>query len=165
MTHSPSSAPSLKPTELIVGVDYDPTCRAAALHAIELARLFDARVHLLHASESPYVGHALNSQTTPADPQDHNVLHALQQNEAQAMATFAASLPAYEAVTWSVESGDPKRVLLDVAHKSPSSWVVLGARKHSALTDWLLGSTAGYVVRHCQVPVLVVPPQSYPSQT
>jgi nucleotide-binding universal stress UspA family protein len=36
--------------------------------------------------------------------------------------------------------------------------LVLGARKHAAIADWFLGSTAGYVVKHCQVPVLVVPP-------
>jgi nucleotide-binding universal stress UspA family protein len=79
------------------------------------------------------------------------------------MAAFTASLPADASlITTSVESGDPRTVLLHYAANNASDWVVLGKRKHSAVADWLLGDLAAYVVRHCQVPVLVVPSEEAP---
>lgn len=149
---------SQTPTQLIVGVDYDATCRAAVRHALVLGRLFNVPVHVLHACTSPYAGHALNSTTALAEPSDHNVLKAMQHQEVQDMQAFMASLGTTEPPAWSIESGDPKRVLLDFTHEHEGSWLVLGARKHAAIAEWLLGSTTNYVVRRCQAPVLVVPP-------
>lgn len=149
---------SQAPTRIIVGVDYDATCRAAVRRALVLGRMFDVPVHVLHACTSPYAGHALNAATAQSEPGDHNVIKAMQQQEVKAMQTFLVSLGTEETPEWSIESGDPKRVLLDFTHQHEGSWLVLGARKHTAIAEWLLGSTTNYVVRHCQAPVLVVPP-------
>lgn len=165
-TPSHTSRAPLAPDAILVGVAYDATCHAAATYGLTLARHFAVPTHLVHASESPYAGHALTSDSIPprsdAPPsrsKESDLLEALRQSEVEAMEAFVASLNANQPITWRVESGDSKSVLLECAQRSPGSWVVLGARRHAALAQWFLGSTAGYVVRHCQVPVLVVPPQ------
>jgi nucleotide-binding universal stress UspA family protein len=165
MTVSKTASSNTTPTVLIVGVDYDATCHIAASHAFALARMFSVPVQLIHACSSPYVGDALSSQTQVPDSGANNVLDALRSQERDDMCRFVASLNADDSVIWRIESGDPKRVLLEHVSKLPGSWLVLGARKHAAVAEWFLGSTAAYVVRHCQRPVLVVPPRAATQST
>jgi nucleotide-binding universal stress UspA family protein len=150
--------PGEPPTRLTVGVDYNATSLSAARHALSIARLFTVPVHLLHATSSPYARQALKSDAPHATFDEHSVLHALEREETLRMEQFVASLGVADVITWSVESGDPKRVLLDHSEEDPKAWLVLGARQHTAISEWFLGSTAGYIVRHCQAPVLVIPP-------
>ncbi len=55
-----------------------------------------------------------------------------------------------------IKTGPPAETIVDTAKKRRSDLIVMGTRGHSALADVLIGSTAGWVVRHSPIPVLVV---------
>jgi len=149
---------SLVPGLILVGTDYGPASVSAANHALELARTFAARVHLVHAWLAPYA--PAGDATYPSE-QDHPDLLALLRRAAHdQMAAFVATLDTSQIIlTTSVESGEPPAVLLRYAESHGCDWVVVGKRSMSPVAEWLMGNVAAYVVRHCQVPVLVVPSQ------
>lgn len=159
--------PPLVPHAILVGTDYSTESLGAARHALGLARTFSARVHLLHAWVAPYaevapsaaLGSSQVGEPAPDLGHNHPDLLALMRRAAEdQMAEFTASLGANDVtITASVESGDPRTVLLHYAQNHACDWVVVGTRTRSLVAEWFLGNVASYVVRHCQVPVLVVP--------
>lgn len=150
------------PTALLVGTDYSPQSVHAAKEAFRLARLFNARVHLLHAWVAPYSAPSPPVEEGPS-PEHPNLLVLVRREAEAQMAEFLATLGSAEvSVTTSVESGDPRKVLLEYAQANGCDWVILGKRRLSAVAEWFLGDVAAYVVRHCQVPVLVVPSAEAP---
>ncbi len=159
MTLPAISPPPVAPARIIVGVDYDETCRAATLHALALGCLFNVRASVARkrvALHGPC--REFRDATNRSDGSPFDTRPSARRNSSHGGVRELVGVARPHCL--SVESGDPKQVLLDFVHKDLGSWLVLGARKHSAVSEWFLGSTAGYVVRHCQVPVLVVPPLS-----
>lgn len=145
------------PRLILVGVDYSSASAKAAQYAIDLARSVGARVHLVHAWQAPYA----NDDQTPSEVPHGaapNLLQMLRISANDAMKQFVAQLDASGVeVSTKVESGDPRRILLNAAETLGCDWIVVGKDTHSTIAEWFLGNVANYVVRHCQVPVLVVP--------
>lgn len=56
-----------------------------------------------------------------------------------------------------VEEGTPWRKILEVADEIKADVIVMGTRKHNALEQMLMGSTATKTLSHSKRPVLVVP--------
>lgn len=162
MNDTPASLPRL----LLVGVDYSPESARAAEYAIALARNVGARVHLFHAWVAPYAdAHppAVDMHPQPVTAAHPDLLALVRRAAEDNMAGFASALDtAGVAVTTQLESGDPKRLLLEHATTHDGTWLVLGKRTLSPVAEWFLGNVAAYVVRHCQVPVLVVPREPTP---
>lgn len=153
------SASSL-PRTILIGVDYSPSSLKAAEFGLELATRVGAQVLLVHAWVAPYA-----SATPSHGPRmDHpNLLDMVRRTAEDAMRQFLAALPTHGVtVSTAVESGDPRSVLLNFCEKHRCDWVVVGKHTHSAVAEWFLGNVAAYVVRHCQVPVLVVPSHDTP---
>jgi len=61
-----------------------------------------------------------------------------------------------EGVLSSVRHGDPRRVIVDQAREWGADLIIIGARGHSALERWLIGSVAQNVVAHAPCSVEVV---------
>jgi nucleotide-binding universal stress UspA family protein len=71
--------------------------------------------------------------------------------------TVAESLDSTElSVETSVRHGDPRRVIVDEAGEWGADLILIGARGHSALERWLIGSVAQNVVAHAPCSVEVV---------
>jgi nucleotide-binding universal stress UspA family protein len=71
--------------------------------------------------------------------------------------TVADSLKSTElSVDTSVRHGDPRRVIVDEAMQWGADLIIIGARGHSALERWLIGSVAQNVVAHAPCSVEVV---------
>jgi nucleotide-binding universal stress UspA family protein len=160
-THLP-----LVPGSILVGTDYSAESMNAANQALALARALSARVHLLHAWVAPHANVAPVAGGTgePAPQLEHPNLLTLMRREAEnQMTEFSAALDTTGVtVTTGVESGDPRSVLVHYAENHACDWVVVGTRSLSAVAEWFLGNVATHVVRHCQVPVLVVPSKTAP---
>ncbi|MBA4501561.1 universal stress protein [Marinobacterium marinum] len=56
-----------------------------------------------------------------------------------------------------VEEGTPWRKILEIADEIKADVIVMGTRKHSALGQMLMGSTATKTLTHSKRPVLIVP--------
>ncbi len=55
-----------------------------------------------------------------------------------------------------VRHGDPRRVIVEEAREWGADLIIIGARGHSALERWLIGSVAQNVVAHAPCSVEVV---------
>lgn len=60
-------------------------------------------------------------------------------------------------VTSRVEEGTPWKTILRVADEIDADVIVMGTRTHSAMGQFLLGSTANKVMHNSKRPVLIVP--------
>ena len=56
-----------------------------------------------------------------------------------------------------VEEGTPWKTILRVADEIDADVIVMGTRTHSAMGQFLLGSTANKVMHNSKRPVLIVP--------
>lgn len=56
-----------------------------------------------------------------------------------------------------VEEGVPWKTIIEVADDIDADVIVMGTRTHSAVGQFLLGSTANKVMHHSKRPVLIVP--------
>jgi nucleotide-binding universal stress UspA family protein len=140
---------------VLVPIDFSDTSRAALRYAVDLAKRFHSRLHLLHVFPDPvrqpwvfeaglagYVeGLALRREET---------IVAL-----RALATEAHLDPRH--TTTRVVDGAAHHEIIDYARKQGVDLIVMGTHGHGALTHLLLGSVAERVVRHALCPVLVVP--------
>ncbi len=62
-----------------------------------------------------------------------------------------------DSVTSRVEEGTPWKTILRVADEIDADVIVMGTRTHSAMGQFLLGSTANRVMHNSKRPVLIVP--------
>jgi nucleotide-binding universal stress UspA family protein len=139
-------------SRILVAVDGSEGSRKAAGFAVELARSSNARLLLLTVLEQPWVvpfGPMDSFVIGPKEDQDRVVAARKQLDE------FSAALPA-EQVEKHVEVGEPADVIVEQADKLSADMIVMGARGHSAVSRWLLGSVSDRVVHHARKPVTVV---------
>lgn len=142
---------------LIVGVDGSPAAVAALEWALEQARLTNARIVAIAASEPPPV------MTTSAGLTEGVLVPGVIEDdemtaEAERWLTDAITSLAVEAgrvVERQVAHGDPATVLLDAAREA--DLLVLGNHGRGALASAVLGSVAQRCAHHAVCPLVLVP--------
>lgn len=137
---------------ILVPSDFSESSEAARRYGFELARRFDASLHLLHVVQDP--------MTLPwaAEGFSMPVLDFVDQWQAEATQRLTASIPAADAarVTVAVTIGSPYPEILRYADEHQVDLIVMGTHGRSGVTHMLLGSIAEKVVRRAPCPVLTV---------
>jgi nucleotide-binding universal stress UspA family protein len=132
---------------ILVPTDGSDCARAAADHAIELAREHGATVYALH------VLHLRPS----LEPNVEAVLDALEATGEEALDDVARrGADAGVEVVTEMEKGVPNEVVRAVAEREGADLIVMGTHGLSGLERFLLGSTTERVLRLSSVPVLTV---------
>jgi nucleotide-binding universal stress UspA family protein len=128
----PGRAAAADLKHIVCPVNFTGFATAAIAHAAELARIFGARLTLLHARESPL-------------PDAETKLEE-------------CSLPlrGVAQIERVVLDGRADEVVIDYANQNGADLIVLAARHRRFFDTTVLGSTTVHVVRHAQVPVLTV---------
>jgi nucleotide-binding universal stress UspA family protein len=119
--------------EILVATDFSDEAEAALRRAVDYARRFGARLHLLHVFAAGEV----------------EVTRLL----ADATALAGPDVP----VTVSSTGGDPAQEILRYAERHPIDLIVVGTHGRSGVSRVLLGSVAERVLRGARCPVLAVP--------
>ena len=119
--------------EILVATDFSDEAEAAVRHAVDYARRFGARLHVLHVFSEGEV--------------------EVTQLLADSAAMAAPDVP----VTVSSIGGDAAEEILRYAQRHPIDLIVLGTHGRSGFSRVLLGSVAERVVRGAGIPVLTVP--------
>lgn len=120
--------------QILFATDFSDISAAAGRTALEYARRFGARLHVLHV-------------TWPgSDPVKPPLLEKL-----------AAELGATVPVIAAVESGNPAARIVGYAERKGIDLIVIGTHGRTGMTRALLGSVAEGVVRTAPCPVLAVP--------
>lgn len=141
---------------IIVGVDESPEAGRAALAGWRLAAAMRAPCRLIHAIPDVWSGAAL--EQVPITP---SVSAEIADDARRRIAAaLGPTLPPDALAAVEVKVGRPAAVLAEAA--AGAQLVVLGARMHGPLARGLGGSTAHYLVRSLDVPVLVIALDGWP---
>lgn len=152
----------MKITKILIAIDDNKFSENAAAYGFDLARLSGAEVGMAHIVEpiifptgssdaltaTPFEGSAI------ADPELINAQAASSENIIEkTIKKFAGDIK----VTHFTEYGSTSEGILNCSREFGADLIVLGTHSRSGFERLLMGSTAEHVVRHSEVPVLVVP--------
>jgi nucleotide-binding universal stress UspA family protein len=136
---------------ILVPVDFSECSRSALLHAIEMARAFEAQITALHVWTLP----AAESRVRAASGQ---TLESMANDEARrSMSEFLAPTiesSGFEKIEAKIAIGAEAEMILETA--KDYDMVVMGTNGRTGLSYWILGSVAEKVVRRAPCPVLTV---------
>jgi len=143
-------------SHMLVGVDFTPATGMVLEKALELARLYGARLTLLHVIrpvEIPFeLGSGLEFSTAGfLDEQEREARREMEQ-VLEKLRQVAPEIP----VETAFRVGFPAVEILEVQKKVGADLIVLGAHKYNILERILVGGTALRVAREAPVSVLVV---------
>jgi nucleotide-binding universal stress UspA family protein len=146
--------------EILIPVDFSDHSTAALESAIELARAFDSRLHLLHCYQIQPGGISPYGIAIPAS-YSAEIRDAASQ---QLAAWQEERIPAGISVDVSVVSEVPSEAIVGTAKKIGADLIVMGTRGLSGFKHVMLGSVAERTVRLAPCPVMTVhAPESKPA--
>ena len=138
------------PRTIVVGSDFSESGAEALQTAAEWARLFGAKLHLVHALQIPM---PLIAPYEVAIPE--GIIEGARR-EAQSQLEQAAKSVAGVAVTTELASTPAHAALVDAATRLPAELIVTGSRGLTGLKHALLGSIAERTLRYAPCSVLTV---------
>ncbi|HWE11551.1 MAG TPA: universal stress protein [Solirubrobacteraceae bacterium] len=141
---------------ILVGTDGSHTAGVAVGQAIEMARAFGARLHIVSAYEPVTEGRLLPERLQAAGDaqwavnQREDVLALLDHARDDAVAAGVQRVEAFARV------GDAADAILDVAEEQATDLIVIGHKGMTGATRFLLGSVPNKVSHHAPCSVLIV---------
>jgi nucleotide-binding universal stress UspA family protein len=140
---------------ILVPIDFSPHADRALDYALDLAKAFGARIHLLHAFHHPEYFAAPGAPGAVAIPVDW--ISSVRERARQELEKRAKRLTQSGAQAQArLEEGPPAQCICDVAGELPADLIVMGTRGRSGLAHILLGSVAERTVRMAPCPVLTL---------
>jgi len=134
---------------VLVGYDGSPSARQAVAFAVDLAKRFDARLHVLVVARAPDWG-AIELERRELI--DHELRHA---NEVldNLKATLASDgeHPEFDLIV-----GQPAKEIVLYAEQHNIDHLVVGHRGHTPFDRWLIGSVARQVLAYAPCAVTIV---------
>lgn len=149
--------------KILIGIDDSSYAEHAAKYGFSLAEALNARVGLVHIIEPiaiPAVSTGpddiLGSPLHP-DIADKDLLQAQQELSETILERIAKRYGAKTEITHFNEYGSTGEGIITCSQNFKADMIVLGTHHRSGLGRLFNGSIAEFVVRHSQIPVLVVP--------
>lgn len=137
---------------VLVPIDFSETTEAAAHHAGEIARTYDASVHLLHVVEE--VDYPPVYGVDPADFPEQEVLDQV----GRELGKIAREEVGAPRAVVAASAGYPPTAILEYVEDQDIDLIVMATHGRTGLDRMLIGSVAERVVRQAPVPVFVVKP-------
>ena len=137
---------------ILVPSDFSECSDAALRYGLELARRFNADLHLLHVVQDPV------TQPWAAEGFSVPVFEVVDEWRARAVERLAAAVPEADRARVTIVSvvATPYAEILDYAAGHGVDLIVMGTHGRSGVSHLLLGSIAERVVRRAPCPVLTV---------
>jgi nucleotide-binding universal stress UspA family protein len=136
---------------ILVPTDFSEYADYALDYAIEMAKMFQARVTVLYVFHVPSLALGEVSPTVMDD-----TLQAMETNaQRQAQKALARVLNAGLQGDSVIVEGAPFQMIIDTAQEKEADLIVMGTHGRTGLTHILMGSVAERVVRMAPCPVLV----------
>lgn len=136
---------------ILVTVDSSNYTRRTFEYAIQLARVINAKVFVVHVVQNPAVtADALVSVSELKTSFKKHGRELLSSLSSIAEAKFGTKVETI------LEEGDPQKVILETAKKFNVNMKVIGSRGLSQIKELLLGSVPHSVTKHADISVFVV---------
>jgi universal stress protein A len=139
-------------TRILVPTDFSADANGAFIYARELARKFDAPVHLLHVVEDPLAAGVWSSEIYTAE------IAGLQVNLVRDAEERLRGLVPVDVgtVTTEVRTGSAAKQIIEAARDWHADLIVMGTRGRTGVAHVIMGSVAERVVRLAPCPVLTL---------
>ncbi len=133
---------------ILLGYDGSESANMALDFAVNLARIFNAQLHVLAVARPPEFGDEVETQAVIENSrqQYHQVLRAAHAKLA------TAPFPAH----CQVVIGHPAEQIVRYAEANGIDHIVVGHRGHTLFERWLIGSVARQVIAYAHCAVTVV---------
>ena len=134
---------------ILVPHDFSETSESAMKYAVELARMFGAKLHVLHVSERA----RFEMATELPLGLDLSLEDAIRERLLKIMTTAEQRelKPSFQ-----VQAGTPYAEIVRYAKDAAIDLIVMGTHGRGAVAHAVMGSVAERVVRHAPCPVLTV---------
>ena len=149
--------------KILIGIDDSKYAEHAAEYGFEIARKFKAAVGLVNIVEPPMVSPmaASNDPILGTMPtmvvEDMDVLDIRKNQSAQIVDLAIKKFGSGMNVSHFTEFGSTADGIIDCSKEFKADMIVIGTHSRSGIDRLLMGSIAEHVVRHSDIPVLVVP--------
>ena len=145
------------PKSILVPTDFSPYSDNALGHAIDIAKQYHAKVHLLHVIDEyiqQCVGEYCLSNKTIEELEQVSVANAVDKLQKQRDRIAASSSDAEIAI--SVRQGVPYEEILHEQEEKAMDLIVLSSHGRTGILRILIGSVAEKVLRGAKCPVMLV---------
>lgn len=134
---------------ILVPTDGSETAEQAFEHALDLAKTYDAELHVINVVDISSLAGEFEPVTIVDELEDHGE---------QVTSTLAerAEEAGIDHVETAVAEGIPHKLILEYVGENDVNLVVLGTHGRTGLDRYLLGSVTEKVVRQSDAPVLTV---------
>jgi nucleotide-binding universal stress UspA family protein len=136
--------------KIVIAVDNDPSSEKIALNGFQLALQLNAEIALLSVVDLTDL--ITEGAVTPKEFADITI-NDYKKNQQMLVDTVFKE---YKVKTF-VEEGNPYEVILKVAKEWDADMIVLGTHGRTGFSHLIMGSVAEKIVRHSEIPVLIVP--------
>jgi len=138
--------------QILVPIDFSPHSSAAFETAVEIARVFQSRIHLLHCYQIQPGGIAPYGIAVPS-----SYFSEIHEAASQQLADWQAKhVPADIPIETSTLPEVPSEAIVKTAKEIGADLIVMGTRGLSGFKHVMLGSVAERTVRLAPCPVLTV---------
>ena len=144
-----AEAPAPIYRRILVPLDHTDLDHLAMSHAAAMARLYGAKIYLLHVEEG------VTSQVYGQDASTAEVEAGEEYLERIAQSLRDQGVGVETRICHSVS---PKKEIIRLAHEVHADLVIMGAHGHGGLKDLIFGNTINPVRHHLDVPMLIVRP-------
>ncbi|HEY0245969.1 MAG TPA: universal stress protein [Mucilaginibacter sp.] len=153
----------MKIKKILIGIDDSKFAEHAAEYGFSIAQSFKAHVGLVHIIEPMVIPATTNSDILLGSPPQSLGINELEmlniQNDVsetlieRTIKKFGNDLE----VTHFNEYGDTADGIIQCSKEFNADLIVVGTHSRTGLDRFFMGSVAEHVVRHSEIPVLVVP--------
>ena len=154
----------MKISKVLIGIDDSKYAEHAAEYGFDIARQFNAAVGLVNIVEPAM----MPQMTSSADPilgmplqntgiEEMEIIDIQKAQSENIVDRFIKKYADGLTVTHFSEYGSTSDGIIHCSKEFGADLIVLGTHNRSGLDRLLMGSVAEHVVRHSEVPVLVVP--------
>ena len=147
---------------ILAAVDFSPSSNHALEYAHELARRFEAELHLLHVTHDLATASLAMAPMIPVEVDYREQQQDAARRELDRLPGSVGLTGA--AVSREVREGTPFLEIIRYARDHAVDLIVLGTHGRTGLAHVLLGSVAEKVVRKAPCPVLTVRPPEHQFQ-
>lgn len=136
-------------SKILMPTDGSPTAHAAADFALEIAKAEHAEIEVLGVVHTVVAADTANVDTdAAAEPGVETIVDAQVAELKAGGATVSGRI---------VVGGRVHEAIVDVAKEDGADIIVMGTHGRTGLARTMIGSVADRVLRHSEVPVLMVP--------
>jgi nucleotide-binding universal stress UspA family protein len=140
---------------ILFPIDFSECSESIFPHALEVAKRFDAKLHLLFVARDISYLATIN---VARDTLMNTVAEIASAGENKMEAFCDNSLGGLSNYKTKVVMGSPAEEILKYAHEEGIDLIIMGTHGRKGLDRILMGSVADHVLKHAPLPVLTVNP-------